>query len=438
MIYRLLRLLVRLTLHAYFRRIYILDAEKLPLDKPVLIACNHPSAFMEAVILACFLPRPLHFLVRGDVFRNPRFRWFFKATNQVPIYRFRDGFANLRNNARTLDYCYETLKEGHAILIFSEGSTELVRRLRPLQKGTARIAMGAIDFSPELDLHIVPVGVNFTDPTMFRSDVMVRVGDPIRAQDYYEAYRADAPGTFQVITEDLTGRLKPCVVHIGEHLHEHQVEPLFSILRSGDRGFKGPVSHKDPQRFRMEWALANALGEMSPRFFDYLLEKVDTLERLMPRLHFNRPVTFLHRTSLLGGLLGLVFYPVYWLSLLIWGVPFGIAHWITERKVKQIEFYGPVRLGAGMLLSLLWGVLMWVAGGVLLPFGWYWAWLIPLFTLASRLYLQDHYRMRGPGMLMQWMHPNRRKKVRNQFDQLLVDVQKLAEKNHQQEGHQPE
>lgn len=395
-----------------------------------MIACNHPSAFMEAVILACFLPRPLHFLVRGDVFTNPRFRWFFKATNQVPIYRFRDGFANLRNNARTFEYCYETLASGNAILIFSEGSTELVRRLRPLQKGTARIAMGAMEYAPDMDLHIVPVGVNFTDPTMFRSDVMVKVGDAIPARAYLSAFQTDGPGTMQVITDDIAQRLKPCVIHINEHLHEKQVEPLFTILRSTDRAFRGPVALKSPSRFEDEWSLAAALGEMSPRFFEYLLEKLEVLERLMPRLHFRRPVTFLHRTGWDYLIILQILRPLNWVAVLFWALPFGLAQLITNAKVKQMEFYGPVRLGIGMILSLLWAFIFWVISGVLLPGGWYWGVLVPVFLLPVRLYLKDVYLSRGPGIMMQFLNPNRRKKVRNQFDQLLIDVQKLASKQH--------
>lgn len=427
MIYRFLRVLVSITLHAYFRRIIVNDVQKLPLDKPVLIASNHPNAFLEAVLLACFLPRPLHFLVRADVFKNPRFRWFLKATNQVPIYRFRDGFANLRNNAKTFEFCYETLKEGKAILIFAEGSTEMVRRLRPLQKGTARIAMGALDYSPDLDLEIVPVGVNFSDPTLFRSDVMIRVGDPLSAREYLEAYSQDQPGTMQVITDNVRERLQPCVVHIPEHIHEQQVVPLFTILRSTDRGFRGPFFVKDSTRFYSEWALAKRLGEMSPKFYEYLIEKLETLERLMPTLDFKRPVTFLHRAGWGMSLLGLIMLPLHWLAYLFFLIPWGIAQFISERKVKAIEFYAPVRIGAGLLLTGIWAMLLWILAGLLLPWGWYWAWILTWIFLPIRIYLRDFYLMRAPGIRMQFMNSNRRKKIRNQFDQLLLDVKKLAE-----------
>lgn len=433
MIYRVLRVLVRLALHVYFRRVIVIDTQNLPLDKPVLISSNHPSSFLEAILLACFLPRPLHFLVRGDVFRNPKFRWFFRATNQVPIYRFRDGFASLRNNARTFDYCYDTLAEGKAILIFSEGSTEMVKRLRPLQKGTARIALGALDKTPDLDLHIVPIGVNFSNPTRFRSDVMVKVGEPLPAKPYYEAYQGDPPGAMQTMTEDLQRLLQPCVVHIPEHIHETQIDPLFTILRSSDRDFKGPFVVKNPARFEAEKALAQRLGDMSPKFFNYLIDKLEKLERLMPRLHFRRPVTLLHRAGWLRTLALTATVPLYLLSVLFFALPWGVAQWVASSKVKVVEFYAPVRLGVATLLSLLWLVLIWVLGGISLPYGWILAPLVFVLMLGLRIYLRDLYLLYRPGVQMQWMHPNRRKKLRNQFDQIFQDVKKLTEKNEEAE-----
>lgn len=428
MFYRFLRVVVRWALHVYFRRVSVDGIERVPLDKPLIIACNHPNSFLEAVILACFLPRPLHFLVRGDVFKNPRFRWFFRMTNQVPIYRFRDGFSNLRNNAKTFEYCYKTLQEGKAILIFAEGSTEMVKRLRPLQKGAARIAMGAMSYDPNIDLQIVPIGVNFSDPTQYRSHVSIKAGQLLSMKEYFGAFQDDEPGTLQVITDDLTRVMKPCVINIPEHIRESEVDPLFSILRFEDKGFKGPFAVQNASLFQKEWSLANRLGDMSPQFFDYLLEKLSVLERLMPRLHFRRPVTVLHKAGW-----GVVFYsfmltPIYYLSMVFLGLPWGIAHLVATKKVKQVEFYAPVRLGAAMLLTILWWVVIWVIAGLWLPFGWYWGWALTPIFLFIRIYGRDHYLIRRPGIQMQWMNSKRRKKIRNQYDQLYSDVVKLANK----------
>ena len=57
------------------------------------------------------------------------------------------------------------------ILIFSEGNTRMQKKLAPLQKGLARLAFGAYAEKNVQDIQIVPVGVNYSNGKLFRSDV---------------------------------------------------------------------------------------------------------------------------------------------------------------------------------------------------------------------------------------------------------------------------
>ena len=97
------------------------------------------------------------------------------GTNQVPIYRFRDGFAGLRNNQ---NHCQNhrsiAPKQGH--YHFAEGSTNADQYLRPFQKGMARMAFQTLDGSPDLDLHILPVGVTFSASTLPGNEAVLSVG----------------------------------------------------------------------------------------------------------------------------------------------------------------------------------------------------------------------------------------------------------------------
>ncbi|MBK8505414.1 MAG: 1-acyl-sn-glycerol-3-phosphate acyltransferase [Saprospiraceae bacterium] len=124
MLYNILRPIAATLFKIYFRKIYLIDGEKLPLTGPVLLSSNHPMAFAEACLLACFLQRPLYFLVRGDVFKKG-WHWFFRGTNQIPIYRFKDGFSNMRRNKESFTRAHDALSEGKTILIFSEGNTRM-------------------------------------------------------------------------------------------------------------------------------------------------------------------------------------------------------------------------------------------------------------------------------------------------------------------------
>ena len=160
MFYQTLKVLMTLALRVYFRNIDLRGIDRIPKKGPILFACNHPSSFMEACILACFQPRELHFLVRGDVFSIKWLKPLLIKTNQIPIFRFRDGFSKLKKNKNTFSATYEVLNRGGAVIIYPEGSTEMVKQLRPLQRGLARMAFGLLDGDRDHPLQVVPVGVN--------------------------------------------------------------------------------------------------------------------------------------------------------------------------------------------------------------------------------------------------------------------------------------
>src|SRR5688500_15556540 len=130
MMYAFIRLWASVFLGCYFRKTIIYGREKVPVDGPLILASNHPSAFMEASVLATVMKRAIHFLVRGDMF-NPRFSWIFEWTKQIPIYRQKDGISNLRKNASSFDLTYRKLGEGEAVLIFPEAKTILEKKMRP-------------------------------------------------------------------------------------------------------------------------------------------------------------------------------------------------------------------------------------------------------------------------------------------------------------------
>src|SRR5690606_7108683 len=155
MLYSILRVIVGFSLKIYFRKIDISGIEHLKPGKAQIIASNHPSGFLEPLIMACFFPRDLYFLVRGDLFENKIIKYFLEATHQIPIYRFKDGFSKLRNNADSIQAATDVLVKNKCLLIFVEGGTKSIKKLRPLQKGFVRMASEAVQKNPQIDLEIL-------------------------------------------------------------------------------------------------------------------------------------------------------------------------------------------------------------------------------------------------------------------------------------------
>jgi glycerol-3-phosphate O-acyltransferase/dihydroxyacetone phosphate acyltransferase len=124
MLYAFVRPLAKIGISIFFRRIYLTHTENIPKNKPVILACNHPTAFLEPCILACFLDRPLYYLVRGDYFDKPIYNFLLRALHMLPVYRRRDGdYSRIKDNFATFDACFDTLKKNKTLTIYPEGRT---------------------------------------------------------------------------------------------------------------------------------------------------------------------------------------------------------------------------------------------------------------------------------------------------------------------------
>ncbi|MBT8271279.1 MAG: glycerol acyltransferase [Flavobacteriaceae bacterium] len=177
--FSLLKLYLNLGLFFYFRRIRCHGIGKIPIDKPVLVLCNHQNALLDALIIAVRLPKYGHFLTRASVFKKKKISRFLKSINMMPVFRIRDGWHNLTNNQSIFERCVQLLKQDNIIVLFPEGSHSLLRRVRPLSKGFTRVVYEYLDQDPERKILLVPLGLNYRSITDFVDQATLVVGDPI-------------------------------------------------------------------------------------------------------------------------------------------------------------------------------------------------------------------------------------------------------------------
>lgn len=181
MVYKIAKVLVRLGLFIFFKKIFFQDRAVLNQKGPLLLACNHPNSFLDALILGTYFDQPIHFLARGDAFKNPFAKKLLTALKVIPIYRLREGKEYLALNDATFERCIEILLEGGIVLIFSEGLCINQWKLRLLKKGTARIALNAWKkTSISAHFHILPVSLNYSSFHRFRKSVVIKFGALIK------------------------------------------------------------------------------------------------------------------------------------------------------------------------------------------------------------------------------------------------------------------
>ena len=376
MIYHLVRPVARYVLKYYYRNIDLTGLENIPKDAAVVLAANHPTAFIEPCILACFQPRTLWFLARGNLFKNAFYNSLLAAVHILPVFRLEDGgFGKLKNNFGTFEACYKALSQGKAIMNLAEGRCIHEKALRPLRKGTARLALGAMQRDATLkEVYIVPVGCNFTHADRVRDQVMIRFGEPILASAFMDEFRGNEAKAIKNLTSHLRARLSPLIVQFPDRQRAAIGEARLELDRARHAAHQVyGITHDGKQLDRELEIAANtpAEDETITRFFNRLDRqgacvgavpssgKASSGSQLSPgegaiagTKKVVRP-SLVWLRSLLAVMLQLPQLPL-WL----------LAEFIGSTQPKHIEFYSPVRFavvtgGTFLLFPLLLIFLPW-------------------------------------------------------------------------------
>jgi 1-acyl-sn-glycerol-3-phosphate acyltransferase len=183
MLYKILYLPARLLINFYCRRIIINNKTMLHEQGPLLIAANHPNSFLDAIIVATLFKNPVYSLTRGDAFKGKRITKILTSLNMLPVYRISEGAENLDNNYFTFDECQNIFRKGGIVLIFSEGRCINEWHLRPLKKGTARLALSA--WQRNIPLKILPLGINYSCFRTFGKNLFLNFGNIINKEDIH-------------------------------------------------------------------------------------------------------------------------------------------------------------------------------------------------------------------------------------------------------------
>jgi len=181
LVYTFLKYCVRLSFFIFFRKVVVNKPEMLKSKGPLLLPFNHPNSFLDAIVLDIFFDQPIWSLARGDAFKGKAISWILNAVRIMPIYRTSEGVENLSQNYKTFNACIDIFKKNGLVQIFSEGRCVNEWHLRPLKKGTARLAIRAWD--ENIPLRILPLGINYSSFERFGKNVFVNFGEFIDAKD---------------------------------------------------------------------------------------------------------------------------------------------------------------------------------------------------------------------------------------------------------------
>jgi 1-acyl-sn-glycerol-3-phosphate acyltransferase len=222
MLYSFLKILSRLAIHIYCRKIIINKPALLKSDGPLLLASNHPNSFLDSVILDTLFEKPVWSLARGDVFKKPFHIKLLTALKILPVYRTSEGAENLTGNYKTFSDCIELFRNNALVCIFSEGKCINEWHLRPLKKGTARLSIKA--WEENIPLRVLPVGINYSSFRRFGKNIFLNFGNIIERNDI-DISKSDGVRN-QQFNEILERELKELVYEIPQNDTAQQKEKL--------------------------------------------------------------------------------------------------------------------------------------------------------------------------------------------------------------------
>jgi 1-acyl-sn-glycerol-3-phosphate acyltransferase len=254
---------------------------------PLLLASNHPNSFLDSVILDILFEQPVWSLARGDSFLNKTVKRIFHSLKMMPVYRASEGVENLSDNYKTFDACIQIFNQNGVVQIFSEGKCINEWHLRPLKKGTARLALSA--WEKEVPLKVLPVAINYSSFRLFGKNVFIHFGNMITKADLN-----------MLATEGLRNQ------QFNNLLREELEEGVFEIEKSDLKKRKDLLEIKTPGWMKIALALPALVGFIIHAPL-YIPVKIFALKKYSKTDHFD---------SVAIGIL-LFTYPIYLLLLII-------------------------------------------------------------------------------------------------------------------------
>ena len=159
----------------------------------VILASNHRS-FLDPFVLGTCLPRPIYFMAKQEIFKNPFVGWLLNCLGAFPVKRG-ESDEEATKTARAL------LERGEAVVIFAEGTRIRRGSLGRPRRGVGRLAL-------ESGAPVVPIAVSGSEHArrgwrIRPVKVHLRFGAPLTFP------RVDNPSPF--LAGEVTERIWPCV-----------------------------------------------------------------------------------------------------------------------------------------------------------------------------------------------------------------------------------
>lgn len=177
------------TLVRFLFNVEVTGAEQFPEEGPVIVYSNHKNNW-DPFIIASHVNRPVHFMAKVELFKNPIIGFLLRQINAFPVKR---GTAD----RKAIKNAFKVLEEKSVLGIFPEGTRNSSGYLLEPEPGIALLTV------KNKDAMLVPAAIKGSYKPFSR--IQLIFGSPYRPQTGEEKYNSQ--------------KLKELSIEIFSHVH---------------------------------------------------------------------------------------------------------------------------------------------------------------------------------------------------------------------------
>ena len=390
----------------YFRKEHVLGLENVPTNgTPLIVVSNHQNCLNDPLCVCLQLTdRRMNFIARANVFKNPIFNKALRAMGLLPAYRMsHEGLSAVSKNQETFDDAEKALNDGETLMLYPEADHQDKRWLGKFKLGYLRIAFAAAEkMEFKQDLMILPSCNHYSNYFHARTEMLIRFGQPISLQPYYEKYQESPRETMMEVNKVVREAIKEMMLHVEDLENYDQID----FLRENEYGKKYAVEHGFnfnylPSKLLSDQSLVNALQKASeehPEEMAEIYKDTETLKNGIKQLKI-RDWLFQKKSgagaAALRGLGLLILLPLFIVSIIPTALLFIIPEIFLKKLIKDQMFYSSFNVAVSALVSvpiclIIPIIFIWIFAGFWWALGYFVAFPI-MFILAwnyIRLFLK--------------------------------------------------
>jgi 1-acyl-sn-glycerol-3-phosphate acyltransferase len=185
----------------FFREIVIEGRDNLPPSGPVLLTPNHPNDLLDPILTLFFSPPlRLRHIAKSTLFQVPIVGHILRRMRAVPVLRRKDAQGPV-DYTPFFNECVGALLQGDSIVIFPEGGSSENAFIGHVKTGVARMFFLARE--RDMDVPIIPVGINYEEGTIFRSSVLLLVARPVETSRAVALHASDEQAAIHALTAEI-------------------------------------------------------------------------------------------------------------------------------------------------------------------------------------------------------------------------------------------